>query len=485
MILYSVLIFLILNALYFVYEKLLRSKMNNNLTLQYAKCSRFRPKNIEELQKIIKKYRHIRVLGAKCGWNFLVNTNEGDHSAFVDMSEWNKIKMIDDEIVEAEAGVTFSDLIDFLKTRKKELALSFRETFQVGGLISAGSLSVTSKESLLSDLMTEITVINGKGEIKTILADDPSFKHYRVNLGALGIILRAKFKATDYMEYNEQQLLVRDNLRNLKENQIQEKFKTFSVLFSEKNFEKMYSILTIENNKLSELGYHLNFQKKRQYPNRLMYIINKLVAVFILPTFTLIYFHLLSRRVRCYFSNILCDIGMQSFYKHNTNPSVNYKYDLSDISFHFIHEYKYYNLSMVFPKKVFSEVSKEVLDYLQLQKELDFSTFYLHGFRFYHTKHTSSYYPWNDFFSLEIHFSRNNTEEQINGIAKGLHEILKKYHYRIHPGKYTPQCIWGDKSYFDATYATKEMKEFKELILQEDPELKFQNDYTKLIFQIF
>ncbi|KAF9580208.1 hypothetical protein BGW38_003243, partial [Lunasporangiospora selenospora] len=161
------------------------------------------PNTVEDLQAIVRHAnednKKIRCVGSGHSWSPMAKTDD----YLVTMNNLNKIhdpvkgRTVSGEeqwTVQVEMGVTVEELNQFLT--KHDPPLSPITMVRVGGLLTMGTHGPILAGQSLSDQVTELVIVNGKGELVTYSeAKDPAaFSTAGVSLGALGIIYTAKLK---------------------------------------------------------------------------------------------------------------------------------------------------------------------------------------------------------------------------------------------------------------------------------------------------
>ncbi|KAF9428454.1 hypothetical protein BGZ94_002331 [Podila epigama] len=164
----------------------------------------FHPKTLNDLKVIIREAnthkKKIRCAGSGHSWcaaaisdDYLVNTKEMNkiHDPVQSQEHgWT---------VTIETGVLVSELDDFLRDHNPPLALPSNVVpgvVRYGGVLSMGCHGASISSSTMSDMITEMTILNAKGELVTYTEakDHEAFSAACLNLGLLGIIYTATLK---------------------------------------------------------------------------------------------------------------------------------------------------------------------------------------------------------------------------------------------------------------------------------------------------
>ncbi len=155
------------------------------------------PNSEKELQAIVKEAlktdKTIRVSGSGHSFTKLVETN----SILISLENWRGIMEIDGSYAKVRSGTQ----LKFLGERLYEEGLAQEnlgdiDVQSVAGAFSTGTHGTGVEFGTLSTQLTEITFINGKGELITCSeTQEPEiFKAAQISLGALGIITRMTLK---------------------------------------------------------------------------------------------------------------------------------------------------------------------------------------------------------------------------------------------------------------------------------------------------
>ncbi|KAG0281127.1 hypothetical protein BGZ95_006619 [Linnemannia exigua] len=170
----------------------------------------FYPSTLEDLQVIIREAtenkKKVRCVGTGHSWSGTAVTQD----YMVSVNNMNKISppvQLDDGTwtVTIETGVQVSQLDVFLKEHSPSLALPANVVptdVRYGGILSMGCHGA-ALASIISDTLTEITIVNAYGELHIYSeADDAeAFNVACVNLGLLGIIYTATIKVIPMSQY--------------------------------------------------------------------------------------------------------------------------------------------------------------------------------------------------------------------------------------------------------------------------------------------
>ncbi|GJJ77859.1 hypothetical protein EMPS_10218 [Entomortierella parvispora] len=168
---------------------------------QHANPARiFHPRSIKDLYSIVQKAKkdnkQIRCGGAGHSWSSTSVVNE--NGFLVDISDMGKIYKpvhVEDNnwTVEIETGVLILDLDNYLMDHDPPLTLPSNvvlDSIRYGGVISLGCHGAATHTRTISDLVTEVKIIDANGVLHSFSKDkDPiEFSAATVNLGLLGPI---------------------------------------------------------------------------------------------------------------------------------------------------------------------------------------------------------------------------------------------------------------------------------------------------------
>ncbi|KAF8946586.1 hypothetical protein BGZ47_000114 [Haplosporangium gracile] len=174
-----------------------------NQTVQTERL--FYPRTLEDLKVIVREARNdnkkVRCAGSGHSWSataitpdYMVSVNGLNkiHNPVLaqDGNEWT---------VTLETGVLVSELDIFLRNHSPPLALPSNvlpDVVRVGGILTMGCHGAGLNSRTLSDTVTEMTIVNARGELVTYSAakDPEAFNVACLNLGLLGIIYTATIK---------------------------------------------------------------------------------------------------------------------------------------------------------------------------------------------------------------------------------------------------------------------------------------------------
>lgn len=158
------------------------------------------PKSAEEISRIIKSGSNFVVRGGGTG---LVGGAVPLNSQVLDLSKINKIINldIDKRTAEVEVGIILDELNSELEKYDLEFPVnpSSHEVCTIGGMIATNAVgSRAVKYGRTSNWISELEIINGKGEIERI--NKTSLQDFTGMEGITGVIVKAKVKLVEKRE---------------------------------------------------------------------------------------------------------------------------------------------------------------------------------------------------------------------------------------------------------------------------------------------
>jgi L-gulonolactone oxidase len=162
---------------------------NENVTHNYK--SLFKITTEEELQKVIKNSKKIRVFGSKQSSADIASGLE----TLVDITTYNKILSYNDSeyTITVQSGVILGDLLDAIEAKGWCIpCLPDINTITIGGALATGTHGTSGK--LLCEYMTDCSIVLADGSLKRINEKDEMIDAVRVSLGVLGVMSEITFK---------------------------------------------------------------------------------------------------------------------------------------------------------------------------------------------------------------------------------------------------------------------------------------------------
>ena len=162
---------------------------NENVTHNYK--SLFKITTEEELQKVIKNSKKIRVFGSKQSSADIASGLE----TLVDITTYNKILSYNDSeyTITVQSGVILGDLLDAIEAKGWCIpCLPDINTITIGGALATGTHGTSGK--LLCEYMTDCSIVLADGSLKRINEKNEIIDAVRVSLGVLGVMSEITFK---------------------------------------------------------------------------------------------------------------------------------------------------------------------------------------------------------------------------------------------------------------------------------------------------
>jgi FAD-linked oxidoreductase len=158
------------------------------------------PRSIEEIQKNVSsaldQKKSIRMIGSGHSWTKVFETNE----LLLNLDNYQGIHSVDknEKIIHAKAG---TKLFRFTN-EAYELGFSLAnqgdvEQQSLAGATSTGTHGTGISLQSFSNLIEEVTLVNGKAEVMKIGKDSEFFNAARLALGSLGVVSDLKIKMMD------------------------------------------------------------------------------------------------------------------------------------------------------------------------------------------------------------------------------------------------------------------------------------------------
>ena len=162
---------------------------NENVKHNYT--SLYKITSEEKLSEVIAKNDKIRFFGNKQSSADIAAGTD----ALIDMTSYNKIVSYDynKKTVTVQSGLILGDFLEAIEAVGWCIpCLPDINTITIGGALATGTHGTSGK--LLSEYMTECTLVLADGSIKTITEEDDLMDAVRVSLGMLGVMSTITFK---------------------------------------------------------------------------------------------------------------------------------------------------------------------------------------------------------------------------------------------------------------------------------------------------
>lgn len=162
---------------------------NENVKHNYS--SLYKITSEEKLSEVIAENDKIRFFGNKQSSADIAAGTD----ALIDMTSYNKIVSYDynKKTVTVQSGLILGDFLEAIEAVGWCIpCLPDINTITIGGALATGTHGTSGK--LLSEYMTECTLVLADGTIKTITEEDDLMDAVRVSLGMLGVMSTITFK---------------------------------------------------------------------------------------------------------------------------------------------------------------------------------------------------------------------------------------------------------------------------------------------------
>ncbi len=162
---------------------------NENVKHNYT--SLYKITSEEKLREVVAENDKIRFFGSKQSSADIAAGTD----ALIDMTSYNKIVSYDynKKTVTVQSGLILGDFLEAIEAVGWCIpCLPDINTITIGGALATGTHGTSGK--LLSEYMTECTLVLADGSIKTITEEDDLMDAVRVSLGMLGVMSTITFK---------------------------------------------------------------------------------------------------------------------------------------------------------------------------------------------------------------------------------------------------------------------------------------------------
>ena len=163
----------------------MKSNWSGNITFRAAEFHE--PATIEELQLIVSRAKHVRVVGAGHSFNDIVDTD----GALVSLRRLNRVVGIDSaaSTVSVEGGILHYELAEPLQQAGLALAnLPSKPHFSVVGSSATGTHGSGDTNRCLASAIRGLEIVTAEGDLVEIPADD--LPATAIGLGAFGAVAR-------------------------------------------------------------------------------------------------------------------------------------------------------------------------------------------------------------------------------------------------------------------------------------------------------
>ena len=162
-----------------------------NENVKHTYTSLYKITSEEKLREVVAENDKIRFFGSKQSSADIAAGTD----ALIDMTSYNKIVSYDynKKTVTVQSGLILGDFLEAIEAVGWCIpCLPDINTITIGGALATGTHGTSGK--LLSEYMTECTLVLADGSIKTITEEDDLMDAVRVSLGMLGVMSTITFK---------------------------------------------------------------------------------------------------------------------------------------------------------------------------------------------------------------------------------------------------------------------------------------------------
>ncbi len=173
------------------------------------------PENIEQLQANFKEAIELKKqFEQESGRTFKISISGSKHSMAgqtiteggyqISMAKFNEILDLDksNKIISVQSGVIWKDIQEYIDEHGLSVdVMQDYNIFTVGGSISVNAIGWNTDSASLASTIQEITLLNPSGEIVKLNKKDPLFGAVIGGYGLFGVILEAKIKLIDNINY--------------------------------------------------------------------------------------------------------------------------------------------------------------------------------------------------------------------------------------------------------------------------------------------
>lgn len=192
--------------------------------LTYSTTNVHYPKDVVEIQDLVKSCNNVKALGSQHSFNRIADSTENQ----ISLQKLNKVIALDKDknTVTVEAGARYGDFVEYLDENGFALQnLASLPHITVAGACATATHGSGVKISNLSSAVSALEFINGKGELINVSKekDGAEFFGYVVGLGALGIVTKVtldllpSFQMKQVVYRNLPLSQLKDNFDNIQE----------------------------------------------------------------------------------------------------------------------------------------------------------------------------------------------------------------------------------------------------------------------------
>jgi L-gulono-1,4-lactone dehydrogenase len=155
-----------------------------------------RPRDVEELARVVREAKHVRAVGAAHSWSPAIVTDD----TLVSLDRMRGVLVLDRERkqVTVQGGMRLRELNAYLHANGLALAnLGSIDAQSVAGVIATGTHGTGKQFRCISAQVARLELIDGTGKHVVLERGQPDFDGAVVGLGALGVVHAVTFDVVD------------------------------------------------------------------------------------------------------------------------------------------------------------------------------------------------------------------------------------------------------------------------------------------------
>lgn len=159
---------------------------------QFSAVAMHRPRDSDELRRLVAAGRKLKVLGTRHSFNHIADSTDGQ---LISLEHFKRIDSVDESArtVTIDAGVRYGELCRDLDARGYALQnLASLPHISVAGACATATHGSGSRNGVLSTAVSSMQIVAADGSVHAISRqkDGDRFAGMVVNLGALGVVVR-------------------------------------------------------------------------------------------------------------------------------------------------------------------------------------------------------------------------------------------------------------------------------------------------------
>jgi alditol oxidase len=155
----------------------------------YAASEVLRPRDVEEVRRIVRRGTPVRALGSRHSFNDLADTT----GELVTLEDFPPEVEVDEQarVVAFQAGMRYGELAAVLQDKGWALSnLASLPHISVAGAVATGTHGSGVRNRSLAAAVAAVELVDGAGDLVTLRRGDADFDGAVVSLGAIGIVTR-------------------------------------------------------------------------------------------------------------------------------------------------------------------------------------------------------------------------------------------------------------------------------------------------------